>query len=297
MRALATEMRESKKWANEHASKVYDVYLDEWRYRISIDVGAEPAKVAAAAERAFGVNPQVILAKHDYNLQTRRIETDNVLQGGQAIWETTTPSPAVDDAFCTTGFRMSRGSNSNLMTTAGHCGSNGKQWWHPAPASFFAKTSSNWYPSTDISLLGPTGLYTFGFSRYSWFGAQNTNTSYPISAKMISFPIAGSAYYINGANSGLIYGRVLDATDVCSTDDPNHHVQVIMDTQTGRPSDGTTFPGDSGAPVTSWNTATPETDLIASGSLTCGNGSNRSVFEAINVIESVSGATVVTGGN
>jgi hypothetical protein len=230
-------------------------------------------------------------------LQTRRVETDNVFQGGQAIWETVTPNPEVDNAYCTTGFRMQRGSNNNLMTTAGHYGANGKQWWHPAPAYFFAKTSSNWYPSTDISLLGPTGLYTFGFSRFSWFGVQNTNTNYPISAKMTSFPIVGSAYYTSGANSGKVYGRVLDATDVCSPDDPNHHVQIRLDTQTGHPDDGATFPGDSGAPVTSYNTATPETDLIASGSLTCGNGSSRSVFEPINTIESVTGSTVVTGGN
>jgi hypothetical protein len=139
-------------------------------------------------------------------------------------------------------------------------------------------------------LAGENGAY---FSRYSWFGEQDTTTAYPVTAKLTTWPAIGSAVYLSGSNGGLVYGRVV-ATNVTGC---SGTPVVAVDTVTGHPEDGPVLYGDSGGPVTRWNTGTPEThDLVAVGSITCSDQDDYAGFDPIHRIEAATGAAVVVGG-
>ncbi|RQX10432.1 hypothetical protein [Micromonospora arida] len=136
---------------------------------------------------------------------------------------------------------------------------------------------------------GGTNRY---FSFYSSFGERNTSTANPVSGKNTDWPAVGSGLYVSGADGGLVYGRVTSINGSCGGER-----MVTADTDTGHSQDGATLAGDSGAPVTRWNTATSATnDLSAVGSHSCGNSVNTSWFVPIHRVEAATGAVVAVGG-
>ncbi|WP_329101391.1 S1 family peptidase [Micromonospora sp. NBC_01699] len=289
--AKATKsLDESRDWAGELAGMVHQVRLDELADQIVIEAAGEAEKLAAAANRATGITPRVTVSRSGPTRQTRRSDSAPYY-GGMALWGSSVGNPSTAYADCTTGFRMTRGgTNSNWVTTAGHCGDNGDQFWHPG--GWAVRISSDYESSgTDVAILAPLGERYF--SRYSWFGEQNTSTANPVSGKNTTWPAVGSAVYVSGSNGGLVYGRVTSNNDDCYGER-----MVAIDTDTGHAQDGATLGGDSGAPVTRWNTATSATnDLAAVGSHACGNGVDASWFVPIHRVETATDAVVVVGGN
>lgn len=276
-------------WAGAQAAMVHQVRLDELADQIIIEAAGEAEALTAAATKATGITPQVVVSPTGPADQSRRSDTAPYY-GGLAIWAGSTGSPATADAFCTTGFRMTRGgTNSNWVTTAGHCGANGTQFWHPGGNA--VRVSSNYESlGTDVAMLAPIGDRYF--SRYSWFGGRNTTTANPVSGKNTTWPAVGSAVYVSGSNGGLVYGLVTSTNGTCGGER-----MVVINTRSGHPNDGATLGGDSGAPVTRWNTDTSATnDLVAVGSHACGNAVNASWFVPIHRVEAATGAVVVVGG-
>ncbi|WP_124820751.1 hypothetical protein [Micromonospora ureilytica] len=283
-------LNDSRTWAGELAGMVHQVRLDELADQIVIEAAGEAEKLATAAIRATGIKPRVTVSQAGPAPQSRRSDTAP-FYGGLAIWAGSTGSPSTADASCTTGFRMTRGgTNSNWVTTAGHCGTNGDEFWHPG--GWAVRISSDYESlGTDIAMLAPLGDRYF--SRYSWFGERNTSTANPVSGKNTGWPAVGSAVYVSGANGGLVYGRVTSINGSCGGER-----MVVVDTDTGHAQDGATLGGDSGAPVTRWNTATSATnDLAAVGSHSCGNSVNASWFVPIHRVEAATDAVVVVDGN
>jgi hypothetical protein len=297
LRDAAASLDASHAWAGERAGLVNQVWLDELALQIVIDASGGAAELAAAAEKATGFKAEVTISDGAVPL-SRRNDTAP-FYGGLAIWNehtmgSVTFDPATYRADCTTGFRMTRGgSNSNWVTTAGHCGPNETWFWHPG--GYMARVSSNYYSlGTDIAMLAPlNGAY---FSRQSWFGDRNTFTANPVTGKNTTWPAVGSGVYVSGANGGLVYGRVTGTNVTCSVM-PGFSM-VRIDTQSGHANDGSNLQGDSGSPVTRWNTATatPTNDLVAVGSLSCGNQFDTSWFTPIHLIESATDSVVVVGG-
>jgi hypothetical protein len=66
MRLLAAQIRNSKAWAGAYANQITDVSLDEWRYRIQIDVTGNAEPIEAATEAAFGLRPYVSVGTGEY---------------------------------------------------------------------------------------------------------------------------------------------------------------------------------------------------------------------------------------
>ncbi|MBE1489472.1 chymotrypsin family serine protease [Plantactinospora soyae] len=281
---------DSRGWAGSLAGLVHQVRLDELADEIVIEAAGEAEKLAAAAERATGLPPRVTVSKAGPVQQSRRSDTAP-FYGGLALWRRVVGNPLTENAACTTGFRMTRGgTNSNWVTIAGHCGTNGDQYWHPG--GWAVRISSDYESlGTDVAMLAPLGdAY---FSRNSWFGGRNAATAHPVSGKDTDWPAVGSALYISGSNGGLVYGRVTSDRGTCGGER-----MVVVDTTNGHTNDGATLGGDSGAPVTRWNTATSATDdLAAVGSHSCGNAVDTSWFVPIHRVESATDAVVVIGGN
>ncbi|MEH1169329.1 hypothetical protein V6V47_28515 [Micromonospora sp. CPCC 205539] len=289
LEAATKSLNDSRGWAGDLAGMVHQVRLDELADQVVIEAAGEADKLAAAANRATGIKTRVTVSRTGPAPQSRRSDTAP-FYGGLAIWAGSTGSPSTADATCTTGFRMTRGgTNSNWVTTAGHCGTNGDEFWHPG--GWAVRVSSDYESlGTDVAMLAPLGGKYF--SRYSWFGERNTSTANPVSGKNTDWPAVGSAVYVSGANGGLVYGRVTSINGNCGGER-----MVAVDTDTGHAQDGATLGGDSGAPVTRWNTGTSATnDLVAVGSHSCGNSVNASWFVPIHRVEAATGAVVVVAG-
>ncbi|MEU5948897.1 hypothetical protein ABZ793_25515 [Micromonospora sp. NPDC047465] len=291
LRAAARKLDDSRDWAGPHAGRVHQVTLDELRAQLVIHASGEAGQLTAAATRATGFTPRVSVTATGIVQQISRRNDVSLYNGGMALWSGSDGSGS-DSAFCTTGFRMTRGgTNSNWMTTAGHCGPNGRIFWHNGRA--VARVSSNYEPlGTDVAMLAPW-VDGEAFSRYIWFGPTNTSTKRGVTGKNTTWPAVGSAVYVSGANGGLVHGLVTSTTETCAG-----MRMVQVDTRTGHANDGATLGGDSGAPVVRWNTATSDTtDVVAVGSHACGDGYTTSYFVPIHQVEAATDATVVVGGN
>jgi hypothetical protein len=181
------------------------------------------------------------------------------------------------------------GTNSNWVTTAGHCGVNDDWFWHNG--AWIHRMSSDYQgQGVDVALLKPEGGIA---SRFIWFGDANTNTAYGVTAKLTTWPAVGSAVYISGANSGLTYGLVSAINSDCGG-----ATTVTVDKDVDHPNAGPTEGGDSGAPVVRWNTATTGDthDLTAVGVHVCGNGLDTGWFTPIHLVEDISDSVVVVAG-
>ncbi|MEV0808825.1 hypothetical protein [Micromonospora sp. NPDC050200] len=294
LEAATEQLESSRAWAGAHAASIHRVKLDRLAAQIVIHASGDADALVAAAVKATGVTPQVSISKAGMTPASRRVDSIPYY-GGLALFDYNVTAagdnPRTVDAYCTTGFRMTRGgTNSNWVTTAGHCAPNGTYFWHNG--GWNLRVSSNYRSlGTDVSMLaGENGAY---FSRYSWFGSRDTSTANPVTAKLTGWPAIGSAVYMSGSNGGLVYGRVTDTGNTGCTGSP----VVEVDTVTGHPEDGPVLGGDSGGPVTRWNTATTATnDLVAEGSITCSDRSSYAEFDPIHRIEAATGAVVVVAG-
>ncbi|KAB1945576.1 hypothetical protein F8271_07925 [Micromonospora sp. ALFpr18c] len=294
LEAAVARLESSRTWAGSHAASVDRVKLDRLAAQVVIHASGDADALVAAAVRATGVTPRVSISKAGITPASRRVDTAPYY-GGLAMFNYNVTAaggnPRTVDAYCTTGFRMTRGgTNSNWVTTAGHCGSNGTTFWHNG--GWNLRVSSNYLSlGTDVSMVaGENGAY---FSRYSWFGERDASTANPVTAKLTGWPAVGSAVYISGSNGGLVYGRVTDTGNTGCTGSP----VVEVDTVTGHAQDGPVLGGDSGGPVTRWNSATSATnDLVAEGSITCSDRSSYAEFDPIHRIEAATGAVVVVAG-
>jgi hypothetical protein len=305
LRAAVQKLNSTRAWAGSAAGRFHQARLNVLTAEVTIDVSGDAERLVAAADRATGITPRAEISESGIVAQSRRHD-DQLLNGGLAIWNTcATATPAVGcpadvngNAWCTTGFRMTRGgANSGFMTTAGHCGGNGTVFWHGERA--VARVSSNYSTSgttgVDISLLGLVNA-SDAFSREVWFGGRNATETVPVSAKNTTWPVIGSSVFISGANSGLLRATVTDVGVECRDLFGNLLVEgpMIQVATEG----GFTVGGDSGAPVFAYNSLTPAADDVrAVGSNSCGNGSSASLITPIHRIESVSGSVVVIGGN
>ncbi|MER6590540.1 hypothetical protein ABT214_01440 [Micromonospora purpureochromogenes] len=293
LETAAERLDRSRAWAGAHAGSVHRVKLDRLAAQVVIHASGDAEALAAAAARATGVTPRVSLSAAGIMPTSRRVDSIPY-KGGLALFlrdvTNTEENPRTVNADCTTGFRMTRGgTNSNWVTTAGHCGVNGTKFWHNG--GWNLRVSSNYKTlGTDVAMVaGENGAY---FSRYSWFGERDTTTANPVTAKMTGWPAIGSAVYLSGSNGGLSYGIVTGTGTGC-TGSP----VVELDTVTGHPADGPVLRGDSGGPVTRWNTGTSATnDLVAVGSVTCSNFADYAEFDPIHRIEAATGAVVVVAG-
>ncbi|MFE9914668.1 hypothetical protein ACFYPG_05855 [Micromonospora sp. NPDC005553] len=294
LEAAAERLANSRAWAGSHAASVDRVKLDRLAGEVVIHASGDADALAAAAVKATGVTPRVSVSQAGITPASRRVDTIPYY-GGLAMFNYNVTAagdnPRSVNAYCTTGFRMTRGgTNSNWVTTAGHCGANGTTFWHNG--GWNLRVSSNYLAlGTDVSMVaGENGAY---FSRYSWFGERDTSTANPVTAKLTGWPAIGSAVYISGSNGGLVYGRVTDTGNTGCSGSP----VVEVDTVTGHAQDGPVLGGDSGGPVTRWNTATSATnDLVAEGSVTCSDRSSYAEFDPIHRIEAATGAVVVVAG-
>lgn len=290
LEAATKALKSSRAWAGGSAGSVHQVWLDRLTPQIVIDASGDAEALVAAAVKATSLTPKVSLSKTGTVEASRRVDSVPYY-GGLALFNSVPGNARTADAWCTTGFRMTRGgTNSNWVTTAGHCGPNQRNFWH---GGWNLRVSSNYYSlGTDVAMLaGENGAY---FSRHSWFGGRDTSTSHPVTAKLTGWPAIGSAVYLSGANGGLVYGLVRDTNNT----DCNGTPTVVVDTVTGHPSDGPVLGGDSGGPVTRWNTATSATnDLTAEGIITCSDSSSRADFTPIHRVEAATDAVVVIGGN
>lgn len=291
LRVATARLNDSRDWAGPHAGRVHQVTLDELSAQIVIHASGESEQLTAAATRATGLTPRVSVSAAGIVQQVSRRNDVSLYNGGMALWGGSDGS-GNDAAFCTAGFRMTRGgTNSNWMTTAGHCGPNGRIFWHNGRG--VARVSSNYESlGTDVAMLAPWNSDE-AFSRHIWFGPTNTTTKRGVTAKNTTWPAVGSAVYVSGANGGLVHGLVTSTNATCAG---KRMVQV--DTVTGHANDGATLGGDSGAPVVKWNTTTSDTtDLTAVGSHACGNSVDTSYFVPIHQVEAATGAVVVVGGS
>ncbi|MGB2571008.1 hypothetical protein ACPFP2_21525 [Micromonospora citrea] len=294
LEAAAKRLDRNRAWAGAHAGSVHRVTLDRLTAQVVIHATGDAESLVAAAAKATGVTPRVSLSEAGVTPASRRVDSIPYY-GGLALFDYNVTgaghNPRTVTAACTTGFRMTRGgTNSNWVTTAGHCGANGTYFWHNG--GWNLRVSSNYLSlGTDVSMVaGENGAY---FSRYSWFGERDTSTANPVTAKLTGWPAIGSAVYSSGSNGGLVYGRVTDTGNIGCTGSP----VVELDTVTGHPEDGPVLGGDSGGPVTRWNTATSATnDLVAVGSVTCSDRSSYAEFDPIHRIEAATGAVVVVAG-
>ncbi|PZG03012.1 hypothetical protein C1I99_00120 [Micromonospora deserti] len=294
LEAAVAQLKRDRAWAGAHAASVQRVTLDRLAAEIVIEASGDADALVAAAVKATGLTPRVSVTESGMVPASRRVDVPPYY-GGLALFNYNVTAagdnPRTVDANCTTGFRMTRGgTNSNWVTTAGHCGPNGTYYWHNG--GWNIRVSSNYLTlGTDVAMLaGENGAY---FSRYSWFGERDTSTANPVTAKLTGWPAVGSALYTSGANGGLVYGRVIDTGETGCTGSP----VIEIDTINGHPEDGAVRRGDSGGPVTRWNTSTSATnDLVAVGSVTCTNSSNAAQVDPIHRIEAATGAVVVVGG-
>jgi hypothetical protein len=306
LEAAVDKLNHTRAWAGPAAGRFHLATLNVPRAEVKITVSGEAEQLAAAAARATGVTPRVEIVAGGPVADSRRNDS-GLLNGGLAIWDTcAAPTPRdscpndVDGfAYCTTGFRMVRDTNSKMMTTAGHCGGdngeNGKVFWHRDRA--VARVSSNYLRSgttgVDIALLGVLDS-SDAFSREVWFGEQDATETRPVSAKNTTWPAEGSTVLISGANSGLLRAQVtrVAVTDyTCNVEGP----MIQMETEGGY-----NIGGDSGAPVFAYNPLTSDPDdLRAVGSHSCSDqGAGTTSFSTpIHRIESASGAVIVVGGN
>ncbi|MEV4481361.1 hypothetical protein [Micromonospora coxensis] len=294
LEAAAKQLDRSRAWAGAHAGSVHRVKVDRLAAQVVVHASGDAEALVAAATKATGLTPRVSLSDTGMVPASRRVDSIPYY-GGLALFDYNVTgaghNPRTVDAYCTTGFRMTRGgTNSNWVTTAGHCGSNGTYFWHNG--GWNLRVSSNYLSlGTDVAMVaGENGAY---FSRNSWFGERDTSTANPVTAKLTGWPAIGSAVYVSGSNGGLNYGLVIDTGDIGCTGSP----VVEIDTVTGHPTDGPVVGGDSGGPVTRWNTATSTTnDLVAVGTATCSDLIGFAQFDPIHRIEAATGAVVVVSG-
>ncbi len=305
LRAAVQKLNSTRAWAGPAAGRFHLATLDVPRNEVTIKVSGDGHQLAAAAARATGVTPRIDITDSGAVPASRR-DDDNLLNGGLAIWHTCatgTPRPGcpvdadVDDAHCTTGFRMLRGTN-NFMTTAGHCGDNGDVFWHRDRA--IARISSDYQHSgtigVDIALLARLDDRD-AFSRNVWFGGRDATRTVPVSAKNTTWPVEGTHVFVSGANTGLQRARVVDVGVSIDCRDQQGGNPVEGPMIEVRVEDGHNMLGDSGSPVFVYNPATPAVDDVrAVGTLSCISGST-SYITPIHRIESVSDAVVVIGGN
>ncbi|WP_117209852.1 hypothetical protein [Allorhizocola rhizosphaerae] len=293
LKAATKRLRESKAWAGAHAASVHQVRLDELTPQIVIEASGDSEALVAAVVKATGLTPRVNISDAGVVEASRRADPFPY-NGGLALWRSNLDANGVnqrtEDAFCTTGFRMTRGgTDSAWVTTAGHCATSGSLFWHDG---WNLRVRSNYLAGgTDVSMLaGENGAY---FSRYLWFGGRDTSNINPVTAKLTGWPAIGSAVYFSGANGGLVYGLVTATNNT----DCNGTPLVVVDTDTGHTHDGAVLGGDSGGPAVRWNTATSAThDLTAEGIITCSNRNNVALFTPIHRVEAATGAVVVVGG-
>lgn len=291
LRAATDMLDDDRGWAGADAGRIHQVSLDELTPQIVVHASGQPERIAAAAAKATGFTPQVVVSKAGFERDDSRRDDTGLYNGGMVLWDTSAGS-GDDNAFCTAGFRMTRGgNNSRWMTTAGHCGANGTRFFHDGRR--VVRVSSNYDTlGTDIAMLAPVENGE-AFSRYVWFGGRDTTTKRPVTAKNTRMPVVGSAVFISGGNSGLIHGVVISTSMEC-----NGQRMVAVDTVTGHPRDGRNVGGDSGAPVFAYNPVTSDpNDIRAVGSHTCSDDDDLSLFEPIHEIENITNSVVVIGGN
>jgi hypothetical protein len=303
LRAAVQKLNTTRVWAGPSAGRFHLATLDVPRAEIAIHVSGDAGQLVAAAARATGITPRVEHSESGAVALSRRND-DDLLNGGLAIWTscaTLTPRQGCeydvrDDAHCTTGFRMVRGTNSRFVTTAGHCGNNGDWWWNREKK--IGQISSDYQHSgtvgVDVALLGLSSA-SDAFSRKIWFGGRDATDTVSVSAKNTTWPAEDSSVFISAANTGLQRARVTDVgvpVD-CKTADG----EVVEGPMIEVTVDGANTFGDSGSPVFAYNPLTSDPDDVrAVGTLSCGSGST-SWITPIHRIESVSDAVVVIGGN
>ncbi|GIF62011.1 hypothetical protein Ais01nite_00460 [Asanoa ishikariensis] len=295
LEAATKALQESRSWAGASAASVHGVSLDRLAAQIVINASGDADALIAAAVKSTGLTPRVAISKAGKIPASRRVAS-SPYPGGTALFDynvtAANHAPRLIDAFCTAGFRMTRGgTNSNWMTTAGHCGTNGTQFWNNG---WNFRVSSNYQTlGTDVSMLA--GQNGAGFSRNSWFGERDATTLNPVSGKNTGWPAIGSAVYVSGSNGGLVYGRVIN-TNIAGCAGYGSRV-IELDTRTGNTNDGSVVGGDSGGPVTRWNTGTAATnDMVAVGTVSCSDRYEFVDVEPIHRIEAATGAVVVVGG-
>lgn len=300
LRETAQRLAKDRSWAGADAGAVHGVWLNESKLRLVVSATGRSEALIAAVTAATGLVPEIALSKTGPVQQdTRRADT-GLVQGGAALWLGSGGSGNTS-ADCTSGFRMTRGgTNSNWMTTAGHCSTdangnpvNGVWFWNSGTA--VGRSSSNYFNlGTDVAMLAPAD--TRAFSRYIWFGERNATVKRAVTAKNTALPAVDSAVFVSGANGGLVHG-VVEATNSPHPDCPG--ATVLINTRSaGHPQSGATLRGDSGAPVFKYNTTTSDTtDVTAVGSHSCGDGVSRSWFVPIQDVERATGSVVVIGGN
>lgn len=299
LEAATSKLSDVRAWAGDKAGKVAHVFLDEYRGAAAVDVLGDEDSLKKAASVAVDVPLKVTVVHRRVESQvggsdgvaplasTRR-QDNPPYYGGLAIFDVRTTNPVGTPADCTTNFAYIKGSV-RFAGTAAHCGPYNKHFWHGTRDIFRVSgiySSSHGY---DASLLAPTSAAVTLGNRI-WWGSTNTGQSQPVTAVMRTVPVAGHAYWISGANGGMVAGRVLGRVQ-CNTG----QLEWLVETNYGAPGSGPyTVGGDSGAPVVRSNTSTPGTDLMAVGVHNCGNEFNRSAFTWVSDVERVSASRVYT---
>lgn len=280
------KLRSNRTWAGARQSRIHGVELDEVDGRIVVFAEENSDQIVAAAKEATGFAPEIRLSKGP-RTEDNRLNDTGLLNGGMALWESSNSSIG---AYCTAGFRMTRGgTNSNWMTTAGHCGTNGDVFWHNGRQ--VARISSDYQTlGTDVAMLA--GLNGEVFSHNIWFGSSATSELRSVTAKDTAWAAIGSSVYISSANSGLIRGVIKGRSTTCGAANGWQTSWVDWDGDTAH-----TQGGDSGSPYVVYNSATSDTtDLRAVGTHSCGDGVNTAWMTHISSIEAAAGADVVVSG-
>lgn len=287
LEARAAKLKSNTEWAGKNASSVAHISVDELHARVRVDVVDDVlTEVRDAAEKVSGGSVFVKRVTAPPTPQGRRSDLQP-FEGSLPIWSAVQPFPATSSAGCTVAFKMTKGT-AYYQATAGHCGSVGSTRWYRGTAATYKFSTDYESVGIDAALMAPVASQLF--SSYMFFGESWDELNQdPVTAKNTAAPPLGSALYISGANSGVVYGLVTDTSDFCGAIS-----YTVVDTEIHGEGWSYTLPGDSGAPVTRWNTSTTlADDHVAVGIHGCGNGVDRSWITAINRVESVSGASVL----
>jgi hypothetical protein len=283
-------LTKASRWAGLQASDVVHVWANELEGTVNVDTVKQSsvAQLLANAQRLVPSRVKVNTVAGPPRPQSRRRDS-TPFYAGAAMWHEAESSPVSAVADCTTNFAWYRG-NAVWQGTAGHC-NNGK------PDRFFHGTGQYWETSDDYEGMGIDAMLLKGLNtggddiatNIVWFGLDpNTGNSDLVNAANSTGPPLGSGMYINGANSGKVYGVVIDTSAACGAIN-----YTMLDTSRG--GTGTapfTVGGDSGAPVTRWNTSTTAADdHVAVAIHGCGNQFSRFWVTSVHRVNIATGGT------
>lgn len=287
-------------WAGTDAKAVFNVWVNELQGELTIDVapGTDTERVRAAATDAAAVYVKVRTEKSPPVLAISRRQDVQPYYAGAAMWVASTTNPATATANCTAGFAFIK-NGVVFQSTAGHCNDEGDNHWYHG-------TSRAWVFSADYQSIGVDAALMGGWTDYDpskdlggpnvWFGQPINTTNYdPITGANSTGPPLGSAMYAGGANSGRVYGVVVDTSELCA---PSGLYYTLLDTTGGGSNN---FPyilqGDSGGPVTRWNTSTPATDdHVAVALVGCTNLYDTAWVTSVHRVNIATGGTGDSNG-